>query len=151
MSMSKSNTPRASGTQNARTTQMEPNAGHETKQSLYDNVKRSLLPLHICKLMSLQVLRFSGATQLPIKRTGETAIMHNVISTTHPLPNRPRRPVPRKKAQPTTPHAIRALQQRNAAASSTPGGRFRRHSGRQQRETPRDILRNLTRGMHHCL
>ena len=45
----------------------------------------------------------------------------------------------------STPHAIRALQQRRAAGP-TPA-RDRRRSGRQQRETPRDILRNLSRGM----
>ncbi|KAI9798610.1 MAG: hypothetical protein M1825_005308 [Sarcosagium campestre] len=45
---------------------------------------------------------------------------------------------------PLTPHAIRARQQRRAAAL-TPG-RDRRRSGRaqQQRETPRDLLRNLS-------
>ena len=47
---------------------------------------------------------------------------------------------------PGTPHAIRALLQRRAA-DSTPA-RDRRRSGRQQRETPRDVLRNLSRGMH---
>ncbi|KAI1824997.1 hypothetical protein F4861DRAFT_218693 [Xylaria intraflava] len=46
----------------------------------------------------------------------------------------------------TTPHAraaIRALDQRRAALF-TPG-RARRHSLREQRETPRDLLRNLSR------
>jgi hypothetical protein len=52
--------------------------------------------------------------------------------------------VPRR-GQPTTPHAIRALQQRRNAAL-TPGG-GRRRSGRIQRETPRDDLRLLSRGM----
>ena len=41
---------------------------------------------------------------------------------------------------PVTPHAIRALLQRRA----TPG-RDRRKSGRTQRETPRDALRNLSK------
>ncbi|KKZ64545.1 hypothetical protein EMCG_01424 [[Emmonsia] crescens] len=41
---------------------------------------------------------------------------------------------------PATPHALRALQRR--AATYTPG-RDRRKSGRVQRETPMDILRNL--------
>ncbi|EEH50016.2 uncharacterized protein PADG_06095 [Paracoccidioides brasiliensis Pb18] len=43
-------------------------------------------------------------------------------------------------AAPATPHALRALQRR--AATYTPG-RDRRKSGRVQRETPMDILRNL--------
>ena len=48
---------------------------------------------------------------------------------------------------PVTPHAIRDLQQRRA----TPG-RDRRKSGRVQRETPRDALRNLSRSWFpaHC-
>ena len=44
----------------------------------------------------------------------------------------------------TTPLAIRALQQRRKG-SQTPG-HDRRRSGRLQRETPRDTLRNLSRG-----
>jgi len=48
-----------------------------------------------------------------------------------------------RRGPPTTPHAIRALQQRRNAAL-TPG-RDRRRSGRGQRETPRDDLRNLSR------
>ncbi|EDN03322.1 predicted protein [Histoplasma mississippiense (nom. inval.)] len=43
-------------------------------------------------------------------------------------------------AAPATPHALRALQRR--AATHTPG-RDRRKSGRMQRETPMDVLRNL--------
>ncbi|KAG5292419.1 H2A superfamily domain-containing protein [Histoplasma ohiense] len=43
-------------------------------------------------------------------------------------------------AAPATPHALRALQRR--AATYTPG-RDRRKSGRMQRETPMDVLRNL--------
>ncbi|KAF2275934.1 uncharacterized protein EI97DRAFT_433867 [Westerdykella ornata] len=46
-----------------------------------------------------------------------------------------------RRAAPTTPHAIRALRER-ANAARTPG---RRRSGRVQRETPRDILRALSR------
>ncbi|PVH92831.1 hypothetical protein DM02DRAFT_698324 [Periconia macrospinosa] len=52
------------------------------------------------------------------------------------------RPISRRAA-PTTPHAIRALRER-ADAARTPG-RVRRRSGRVQRETPRDILRDLSR------
>ncbi|KAL1612117.1 hypothetical protein SLS60_000340 [Paraconiothyrium brasiliense] len=47
------------------------------------------------------------------------------------------------EAAPTTPHAIRALRER-ANAAKTPG-HVRRRSGRVQRETPRDLLRNLSR------
>lgn len=50
-----------------------------------------------------------------------------------------------KAAVPTTPHAIRALQQRHAAAN-TPA-RNRRRSGRAERESPRDALRQLSRSM----
>ncbi|KAI9835403.1 MAG: hypothetical protein M1819_002321 [Sarea resinae] len=53
------------------------------------------------------------------------------------------RPVLSRRGPPTTPHAIRALQQRRAAAL-TPG-RDRRRSGWMQRETPRDALRGLSR------
>ncbi|PGH26709.1 hypothetical protein AJ80_01655 [Polytolypa hystricis UAMH7299] len=49
---------------------------------------------------------------------------------------------PGANAAPATPHALRALQRRAAAA--TPG-RDRRKSGRVQRETPMDILRNLAK------
>ncbi|QDS68070.1 hypothetical protein FKW77_009887 [Venturia effusa] len=48
-----------------------------------------------------------------------------------------------RRGRPTTPHAIRALQQRRNAAL-TPGGN-RRRSGWVQRETPRDDLRQLSR------
>ncbi|KAI9813506.1 MAG: hypothetical protein M1832_006304 [Thelocarpon impressellum] len=49
----------------------------------------------------------------------------------------------RRAGAPSTPHALRALQQRRAAAL-TPG-RDRRRSGKQQRETPRDALRQLSK------
>lgn len=54
------------------------------------------------------------------------------------------RPISARRAAPTTPHAIRALRER-ANAARTPGNN-RRRSGRVQRETPRDLLRNLSRG-----
>lgn len=54
------------------------------------------------------------------------------------------RRTPRGSGAPTTPHALRAIQRR--AAVFTPG-RDRRKSGRIQRETPIDILKNLGRGM----
>ncbi|KAF2877102.1 centromere kinetochore component CENP-T-domain-containing protein [Massariosphaeria phaeospora] len=53
------------------------------------------------------------------------------------------RPIPSRRTAPTTPHAIRALRER-AHAARTPG-HTRRRSGRIQRETPRDILRDLSR------
>ncbi|MCJ1346889.1 hypothetical protein MMC31_005109 [Peltigera leucophlebia] len=48
-----------------------------------------------------------------------------------------------KAAATTTPHAIRALRQRHAAATNT--ARNRRKSGREERESPRDALRQLSR------
>ncbi|KAI9716087.1 MAG: hypothetical protein M1812_005514 [Candelaria pacifica] len=53
------------------------------------------------------------------------------------------RPSRSRHAPPITPHAIRALQLRRNAAH-TPG-RDRRRSGKGQRDTPRDTLRNLSR------
>ena len=55
-----------------------------------------------------------------------------------------RPPAALKRTTPTTPHTLRALQQRRRAAALTPG-RARRQSGRQQRETPRDTLRQLSK------
>ncbi|KAF2626020.1 hypothetical protein BU25DRAFT_459971 [Macroventuria anomochaeta] len=55
------------------------------------------------------------------------------------------RPISARRAVPTTPHAIRALRER-ANAARTPGN-SRRRSGRVQRETPRDLLRNLSRAL----
>ncbi|KAJ4373843.1 hypothetical protein N0V83_002582 [Neocucurbitaria cava] len=55
------------------------------------------------------------------------------------------RPIPARRTAPTTPHAIRALRER-ANAARTPGNN-RRRSGRIQRETPRDILRDLSRAL----
>ncbi|KAF2103957.1 hypothetical protein NA57DRAFT_50812 [Rhizodiscina lignyota] len=59
-----------------------------------------------------------------------------------PRPNTIARFPNTRRVQPTTPHALRALQQRKNAA--TPA-RNRRRSGRQQRETPRDALRELSK------
>ncbi|KAF1913533.1 centromere kinetochore component CENP-T-domain-containing protein [Ampelomyces quisqualis] len=55
------------------------------------------------------------------------------------------RPLQLRRVAPTTPHAIRALRER-ANAARTPGHN-RRRSGRIQRETPRDILRDLSRAL----
>ncbi|KAI9769421.1 MAG: hypothetical protein M1840_004123 [Geoglossum simile] len=53
------------------------------------------------------------------------------------------RPVPSRRPVPTTPHTVRALRQRRAAAV-TPG-RDRRRSARGIRDSPRDVLRGLSR------
>lgn len=50
-----------------------------------------------------------------------------------------------KAVAPTTPHVIRALQQRHAATIAP--ARNRRRSGRAERESPRDALRQLSRSM----
>ncbi|USP82798.1 hypothetical protein yc1106_10072 [Curvularia clavata] len=55
------------------------------------------------------------------------------------------RPLTSRRIAPTTPHAIRALRER-ANAARTPGNN-RRRSGRIQRETPRDLLRDLSRAL----
>ncbi|KAG8534252.1 uncharacterized protein KY384_001096 [Bacidia gigantensis] len=54
----------------------------------------------------------------------------------------PLQPVSGNRSNPTTPHAIKALQQRRATPAFA-----KRKSGRFQRETPRDILRNLSRAL----
>ncbi|KAF4309538.1 hypothetical protein GTA08_BOTSDO02218 [Botryosphaeria dothidea] len=54
-------------------------------------------------------------------------------------------PVSRRVGPPTTPHAIRALRERRDAALAATGGRNRRRSALQERATPRDILRALSR------
>ncbi|MCJ1326904.1 hypothetical protein MMC10_003570 [Thelotrema lepadinum] len=75
--------------------------------------------------------RVSGRTTTTQRRYGTTAV------------GKYPRPVPAKRSAPSTPHAIRALEQRRQAAL-TPS-RERRRSGRQQRDSPRDVLRNLSR------
>ncbi|KAK3172776.1 hypothetical protein OEA41_006101 [Lepraria neglecta] len=65
----------------------------------------------------------------------------NTLNRSHtPSTRPPLQPSFGNRSNPTTPHAIRALRQRRA----TPG-RDRRKSGRLQRETPRDVLRNLSK------
>ncbi|KAF2820043.1 hypothetical protein CC86DRAFT_361640 [Ophiobolus disseminans] len=80
-----------------------------------------------------------GSRKTPIVRTPGTARTPRGGPATRPLPSR--------RAAPTTPHAIRALRER-AHAARTPGHN-RRRSGRVQRETPRDILRDLSRALAH--
>ena len=67
----------------------------------------------------------------------DTPLFH---SRTTPKLRRPLHPIGPAGSNPTTPHTIRALQQRRA----TPG-EDRRRSGRTKRETPRDALRNLSK------
>ncbi|KAL1797039.1 hypothetical protein ACET3X_005579 [Alternaria dauci] len=78
-----------------------------------------------------------GSRRTPIPRTPGTGLTPRGGPATRPLPSR--------RIAPTTPHAIRALRER-ANAARTPGNN-RRRSGRIQRETPRDILRDLSRAL----
>ncbi|KAH3920907.1 hypothetical protein HBI56_010260 [Parastagonospora nodorum] len=78
-----------------------------------------------------------GSRKTPLLRTPGTGRTPRGGPATRPLPSR--------RVAPTTPHAIRALRER-ANAARTPGNN-RRRSGRVQRETPRDILRDLSRAL----
>ncbi|EOA85660.1 uncharacterized protein SETTUDRAFT_111616 [Exserohilum turcica Et28A] len=78
-----------------------------------------------------------GSRRTPLVRTPATARTPRGGPATRPLPSR--------RTAPTTPHAIRALRER-ANAARTPGNN-RRRSGRVQRETPRDLLRDLSRAL----
>ncbi|CAA9965611.1 CENP-T C multi-domain protein [Pyrenophora teres f. maculata] len=78
-----------------------------------------------------------GSRRTPIVRTPGTGRTPRGGPATRPIPSR--------RVAPTTPHAIRALRER-ANAARTPGNN-RRRSGRIQRETPRDILRDLARAL----
>jgi histone H3/H4 len=76
-----------------------------------------------------------GSRKTPLLRTPGTGRTPRGGPATRPLPSR--------RNAPTTPHAIRALRER-ANAARTPGNN-RRRSGRMQRDTPRNILRDLSR------
>ncbi|EUC41272.1 hypothetical protein COCMIDRAFT_29923 [Bipolaris oryzae ATCC 44560] len=78
-----------------------------------------------------------GSRRTPLIRTPATGRTPRGGPATRPLPSR--------RIAPTTPHAIRALRER-ANAARTPGNN-RRRSGRIQRETPRDLLRDLSRAL----
>ncbi|KAF1947230.1 hypothetical protein EJ02DRAFT_430058 [Clathrospora elynae] len=78
-----------------------------------------------------------GSNRTPVFRTPGTERTPRGGPATRPLPSR--------RVAPTTPHAIRALRER-ANAARTPGIN-RRRSGRVQRETPRDILRDLSKAL----
>ncbi|KAF2007509.1 hypothetical protein P154DRAFT_558714 [Amniculicola lignicola CBS 123094] len=86
----------------------------------------------------------AGAGPTPgSRRTPNIAIRTPKTATRTPHRRPGTRPNPTRRAAPTTPHAIRALRER-ANAARTPGHN-RRRSGRIQRETPRDTLRDLSR------
>ncbi|XP_014552670.1 hypothetical protein COCVIDRAFT_109688 [Bipolaris victoriae FI3] len=78
-----------------------------------------------------------GSRRTPLIRTPGTGRTPRGGPATRPLTSR--------RIAPTTPHAIRALRER-ANAARTPGNN-RRRSGRIQRETPRDLLRDLSRAL----
>ncbi|KAF2476262.1 uncharacterized protein BDR25DRAFT_339343 [Lindgomyces ingoldianus] len=75
------------------------------------------------------------------RRTPNIAIRTPGTAARTPRGGPTTRPITARRAAPTTPHAILALRER---AARTPGHN-RRRSGRIQRETPRDTLRNLSR------
>ncbi|MCJ1248613.1 hypothetical protein MMC30_005831 [Trapelia coarctata] len=95
------------------------------------------------------IIQDPSTPRLRATSTGPRSISKGIIGTPvttvrTPGLGRQRRPIPAKVGPSTTPHAIRALQRRQAAAAQTPA-RNRRRSGRHQHETPRDILRNLSK------
>ena len=111
------------------------------------NINKYMIPSYrntdarAAQLRDLAGLMRAPAT--PARRPSPAAPTPNAgpntnVATTTGRRNRPR------PTRPTTPHALRALQQRRNAALNTPG-RERRRSGRQQRDTPHDALRNLSR------
>ena len=73
---------------------------------------------------------------------GKSATPH--VSQTQ-TPRHPRDVHSTDSIAPSTPHNLRALQQRHAANAIA--GRKRRRSGQLERESPRDALRNLSRSM----
>ncbi|KAF1992302.1 hypothetical protein K402DRAFT_443119 [Aulographum hederae CBS 113979] len=80
---------------------------------------------------------YNGPTAAPLSTGNFTNRTPGAASQT------PRgRPTPIRRGLPTTPHALRALQQRRHA--QTPGNE-RRKSLRMQRETPRDVLSKLSK------
>lgn len=166
-----------SSTQNSGQLRISPNATSETPEVFGDSSRfacqrsvaiytknytscHSTLPIHytVPPLTVMQLRQLAGlnrnpstparkATNAPslptlpsakrgVRPLGES---NNAANTSRPLPP--------PNTKPATPHGIRALQRRNAAL--TPG-RDRRRSGRIQRETPVNILRNLSRGVF-CL
>jgi hypothetical protein len=88
--------------------------------------------------------RASSAGPTPgSRRTPNTLLRTPGTAVRTPRGGPATRPIPARRTAPTTPHAIRALRER-ANAARTPGVN-RRRSGRVQRETPRDMLRALSR------
>ena len=93
------------------------------------------------KSISCQLRHLAGLIRKPStpqRRASSTSALSAKSRT--PGARRPLQARLTSRSNPATPYAIRALQQRRA----TPG-RDRRKSGRTQRETPRDALRNLSR------
>ncbi|KAI4935033.1 uncharacterized protein J4E92_002319 [Alternaria infectoria] len=89
---------------------------------------------------------FHQATSVgPTPASRRTPALRTPASGATPRGGPAARPLPSRRIAPTTPHAIRALRER-ANAARTPGN-TRRRSGRIQRETPRDILRHLSRAL----
>ncbi|KAH6877477.1 centromere kinetochore component CENP-T-domain-containing protein [Alternaria rosae] len=89
---------------------------------------------------------FHRATSVgPTPASRRTPALRTPASGATPRGGPATRPLPSRRIAPTTPHAIRALRER-ANAARTPGN-TRRRSGRVQRETPRDILRHLSRAL----
>jgi hypothetical protein len=104
----------------------------------------SAIPLHLGSveitdhIISLQLQRLPSHTRYPLTPS------RLVTATTPGTQRSASRYTPRARGvgAPATPYGLRARQQR---AANTPG-RDRRRSGRMQRETTFDILRNLGRG-----
>ena len=106
----------------------------------YSVVQRSL-----AQGSSLQLRKLAAIVRKPLtprRRASSVGppLSHRHVNANTPNTSRVRRPLT-ERSNPSTPHAFRAFQQRRA----TPG-RDRRKSGRLQRETPRDALRNLSKG-----
>ena len=137
-------------------------AGQACSVTSYANVSNLCLVIisHRSSLKSLSsqsrhLARLIRNPSMPNKcasSVGVTASWGNAVDTRSaksrtPSAFRPLQESLTTNSNPLTPHAFRDLQQRRA----TPG-RNRRKSGRIQRETPRDGLRNLSRSWFpaHC-
>lgn len=120
----------------------------------YTNVSCSIYIEHFLKqgkLRTLQLRQLAGLIRTePMHENNENpSIPATSYKTSTPgtarRPYQSRQPLQNSsgnRSNPTTPHAIRAHRVRR----NTPGLE-RRKSGKMQRETPRDTLRNLSKGM----
>ena len=119
---------------------------HTQTLALSDPAIRELLRSLKSQLRHLaELIRNPSTPQRPPPSVGVITSPTNTLGTLFARSRTPgdRRPLQvslTTKSNPATPYATRALQQRRA----TPG-RSRRKSGRMQRETPRDTLRNLSK------